>query len=78
MKAVKKKSSLDVLAESVAQNYAHQHSVTINSRRRVLEFEMNETERAIVALSSALSNQRRRRNVVSASLKGLASVIEKR
>jgi hypothetical protein len=69
---------LDTIADSAAQMYAHQHTVTINSRRRVLEFEANEVERAVVALSSALSNQKRRRNQIAATLRGLASVVEKR
>lgn len=73
-----KKVKLDAIAESAAQMYAHQHTVTVNSRRRVLEFEANEVERAIVALSASLSNQKRRRNQIVAMLRGLASVVEKR
>jgi hypothetical protein len=73
-----KKSKYDSLAESVAQNYAHQHTVTINSRRRVLEFEGEETDRAIIALSSSLAHKRNQRKRIDAALRGLASVVEKR
>ena len=71
-------SVLEQLTASVAQDYAHQHTVTINSRRRVLEFEGSETDRAIVALSASLANQKRRRREIVAALTGLAVVVGKR
>ncbi len=73
-----KSTKFDAIAESYAQDFAHQHTVTINSRRRVLEFEGNETDRAIVALTSALENQRHRRKMIDAQLRGLAIVVGKR
>ena len=74
----KRPSKFDALTTSVAQSYAHQHTVTINSRRRVLEFEGTETDRAIVALSSSLADKRRRRQEIDAALRGLALVVGKR
>lgn len=73
-----KKASKRELSESVAQDYAHQHTLTINSRRRVLEFEQNEVDRAIVMLQASLSNQRRRKSTIEATLRGLATVVGKR
>lgn len=68
----------DALAKSMAQSYAHQHTVTVNSKRRILEFEGAETDRAIVALTSALANRRTRRREIDAALLGLTSVVAKR
>ena len=75
---MKKQNKFDAITELTAHSYAHQHTVTVNSRRRVLEFEGHETDRAIVALSAALANQKRRRKVIDATLKGLAQVVGKR
>ncbi len=75
---MKKPTKFETLAASVAQGYAHQHTVTINSRRRVLEFEASEVDRAIVALSAALANQKWRRATIDAMLSGLATVVGKR
>ena len=78
MKRNKRPTKLDVLAESVAQDYAHQHTTTINSRRRVLEFEGSEVDGAITALTAALANKRNRRREIDAALRGLAIVVGKR
>lgn len=73
-----KPSKLDHLATSVAQDWAHANSYTINSRRRVLQFEADETDKSIVALGAALANMKDRRAKIEATLRGLAVVIEKR
>lgn len=73
-----KRTPLDAIANSAAQSFAHQHTVTINSKRRVLEFEANEVDRAIIALTAALANQRRRKNIIAATLRGLESIVGKR
>jgi hypothetical protein len=75
---VKRPTRFDALAASVAQDYAHQHTTTINSRRRVLEFEGTEVDGAIVALSAALADKKNRRQVIDATLRGLALVVGKR
>ena len=75
---VKRLSPLEALTTSTAQSFAHQNSVAIHSRRRVLEFEESEVDRAIAMLSAELSNQRRRKGVIGATLRGLTSVIERR
>lgn len=74
----KKKTKFDALEESTAAMFAHQHTVTVNSRRRVLQFEGSEVDRAIVALSASLATRRRRRREIDAELRGLASVVAKR
>ena len=75
---VRKPTRLEALTTSVSQDFAHQHTVTINSRRRVLQFEATEVDRAIVALSADLANQRDRRSRIEATLQGLAAVVAKR
>lgn len=77
-KKQKRPTKFDALATSIAQSYAHEHTITINSRRRVLEFEGSEVDRAVVALASALANKRNRRREIDATLRGLALVVEKR
>jgi hypothetical protein len=71
-------SKLDNLAASVAQDWAHQNSAVVNSRRRVLQFEASEVDASIVALVAALTNARERRAKIEATLTGLAAVIAKR
>lgn len=77
-KPTRRVTKFDALAASAAQSFAHQHTVTVNSRRRVLEFEGSETDRAIIALSSALANKRNRRKEIDAMLRGLEAVVNKR
>ena len=74
----KRLSKLDHLTASIARDFAHHHTVTINSRVRVLQFEAVEVDRAIVALSSALANQKERRARIEATLAGLNVVVAKR
>lgn len=74
----RKPTPLEALTTSAAQSYAHVHSATINSRRRVLEFEGSETDQAIIALSAALANKRNRRKEIDAELRGLEAVVSKR
>lgn len=71
-------SSLEALTTSTENTFAHQHTVTVNSRRRVLEFEGSEIDRAVVALTASLANRRRQRREIDAQLRGLASVVAKR
>jgi chromosome segregation ATPase len=78
MKKQKKQTRTEAIAASTAHDYAHQHTTTINSRRRVLEFEGGEVERAIVALTAALADNRRRLAHIDAELRGLATVVGKR
>lgn len=71
-------SKLDNLSVSVAQDWAHQNSIVINSRRRVLQFEAEEMDKSIVALTAALANAKERRAKLEAMLNGLAAVLAKR
>ena len=73
-----KRSRYDAIADGFAQEFAHQNSYTIHSRMRILCFESEEADKAIVALTGALANMRERRAKVEAMLRGLASVVEKR
>lgn len=77
-KRIKRPSRLDALATFVAQGYTDQHTATINSRRRILEFEGSEVDRGIAALTSALVSRRNRRREIDAELRGLADVVSRR
>lgn len=69
---------LDALTTSIAQDYAHLHSATIQSQRRIQQCALDETERAIVALAAELSRQKARRQRLTAVIAGLTAVIGKR
>lgn len=73
-----KKNALDRIAASVAQDYAHQNTAVIASRRRVLQFEIEEAEKSIVALQASLANVKERRAKLAAMIVGLSDVIGKR
>ena len=75
---VKKLTKLEALTISVAQDYAHQHTATIQSKRRMLQCEAQEIDASIVALQATLMRQRERRAKVAATIDGLTSVIGKR
>lgn len=76
--AVKKPTRLEALSLSVAQNWAHANSATINSHRRVLQCEAEEADKSIVALTAAATNLRTRRQQIDAILAGLSTVMDKR
>ncbi|MCR4300856.1 MAG: hypothetical protein NUV51_04535 [Sulfuricaulis sp.] len=71
-------SRLDALTATVAQDWAHANTATINARQRVLQFEAEELDKSIVALAGAQANARERRAKIEAMLAGLAAVVEKR
>ena len=73
-----KPTKLEALTESVAQDYAHQNSQIIHSRKRVLEFEAEEADKSIIATAGALAAVRERRAKIQALLVGLENVIRKR
>jgi predicted nucleic acid-binding Zn-ribbon protein len=63
---------------SAMDEYRHANTTVINSRRRVLEFEAEEVEKSIFALSASLGTMRERRAKISAQLAGLEAVVAKR
>lgn len=69
---------MESLSTRVAQDYAHQNSAVIASRMRVLQCEAEETDQGIYRMMSALATLKQRRAVIEATLRGMASVIEKR
>ena len=68
----------DELAKRIECEWAHQNTVVIASRQRVLQFEAEEVDKAIAALQGALVNMRDRRTVIDATLRGLAAVVARR
>lgn len=77
-KKQKKPTRFEALSASVAAGYRDHHTATIASRARVLEFEGEEMDRAIVSLKAALADRRDRRRMIDASLAGLRTVTERR
>lgn len=77
-KKIVRPTLIEQIEGSAMQNYAHQHTATIASRRRVLEFQAGEVERAIIALNASLSNRKRALNQLTAQIRGLTAVIGKR
>jgi hypothetical protein len=73
-----KQQKIDKLALSVAQDFAHANSATINSRRRVLQFEAEEIDKSLVALAATVTNLKARRAKIASMLAGLAEVIGRR
>jgi len=75
---MKRPTKYDVLANSIAQVYAHANTSVIASKRRVLEFEAEEVDKSIVALTATLTDAKERRNKLWAQITGLSAVINRR
>lgn len=71
-------TKLEQLSDAIAQDFAHANSVVVGSKRRILQFEAQETDRSIIALQSALVDMKERRAKLEAMIAGLSSVIAKR
>ena len=71
-------SRTDKLTAATAQEWAHSNSAVIASRVRVLLFEREEVDKAIVMLSATLANARERRATLDAVLAGLQQVVGRR
>jgi len=67
-----------ILVNSTAQDCAHQNSYTINSRRRVLQFEADEKQISIIQLTAALNRAKADLARLEASIEGLDSVVARR
>ena len=74
----KKLGRHEQLSIDIMRDNAHNSSVVITSRQRVLQCEAEEIERGVIGLKAALTRIRERRAVVHAHLRGLAAVMEKR
>lgn len=68
----------DALVVATVQEWTHQDTPSVDSRRRVLQVEANEVEGAIVRLSAALQGARERLARLEAAIEGLSTVIGKR
>ncbi len=74
----RKPSKGDVIAMSVASDYAHANSTVIHSRIRVLHFEAEETDKSIIAMLATLAQMKERRARLAATIAGLHAVIARR
>jgi hypothetical protein len=71
-------TQLTAIASAAAKDFAHEHSATVQSRIRLLQFEGEETDKAITQIAAALTAAKDRRAKIDAMLNGLAEVLEKR
>lgn len=78
MKKQKKPTKLDNLTAAVAQDYAHVATEDIVRQRIVLACKANTLDSEILAWQRRLDDVRRQRAEVEATMRGLASVVEKR
>lgn len=60
------------------QRFAHANSVVVDKRRRLLQFDLEQTRESIIALSAELSRQRRHEKDAIAEIDGLTTVIAAR
>lgn len=77
-KQQKKPTQLENLTESVSQDYAHMHTSTIASQRRIYMVEVEELEKRLTALAAAITTTRARRAELLARVAGLSAVVAKR
>ena len=78
MKKQKKPSKYALLAAAVAQDWAHQNSIVVNSQRRITQFHVKEVDQTIIDLQAALTSAREGRAHLMAMLEGLSAVLDKR
>lgn len=78
MKKAKRPSKLDELAIATKQDWSHQNSVVISSKRALLEFEVAQIDAKLIALSGAITAARARRAKLNAMILGLGLVLDKR
>lgn len=71
-------SKFDQIAEAISRDYAHQNSLVVQSRVRVLRCELDEIDLSVNNLTAALANARDRRAKVEAQIRGLTAVVAKR
>jgi len=75
---MKKLTARQIVIDSTMRTFAHQNTVVIDSRRRVVQCDKDETEVAIMKLSSALMTARARLKTLEATLEGMDAVVAKR
>lgn len=75
---IRRPTKLEELAKAVEQDYAHQNTIVINGRRRVLQCEAEEADKSIVAMTAAMANLKERRAKLQAMIAGLGAIVAKR
>ena len=78
MKKIRKPTQLELLSESIAQDYAHASSSDVMRYRTVVECQLEVTERKIGELIATLANAKADQKRTEAILAGLGVVIGKR
>lgn len=78
MAKLRKPTKHERIADIAAKALAHANSYTINSKIRVLQFEAEELDASVIAMSAALVRIKERRAVVAATIEGFAAVVAKR
>ena len=72
---VKKMTQLEQVTEAARRQYAHQNSAVVIQKQELLMFEQAQTDRAIINLTAALEAKKNRRNIIGATIAGLAEVL---
>jgi len=75
---MKKLTARQILVDSTMRTYAHQNTIVIDSRRRVVQCEYDETERAVTQLSAAVASAKARLKTLEAQLAGIDAMVAKR
>lgn len=78
MKKPKKPTKTEELIHAVARDNSFHSSARIESKMRMIECEVEELEREIVALSAAIVNAKKRKAGLEAIEAGLGQILDKR
>ena len=71
----RKPSRLEQVADTTKRHFSHQNSAVIHAKQELLMFENAQIETSIAHLQAALEAKKDRRNVIGATLAGLAEVL---
>jgi hypothetical protein len=71
----RKPTRLEQIAEATHRHYSHQNSVVVHNQQELLLFEQAQVEASLAALVAALQSKKDRRDVIGATLAGLAEVL---
>ena len=74
----RKPTRFEQIAEAARRHYVHQNSVVVHNQQELLLFEQAQIEASLSALLAALQSKKDRRDVIGATLAGLAEVLSAR
>ena len=74
----KRPTKLDEITVAMRQQYAHQHSATVVSKRNLLQYEVDQLDAKVIQLRAAIAATQKRANKLNAEILGLGLVLERR